>query len=141
MCYSFCRCGDLLPLSPPRVFPLFTLNTFSLASPCFSIISPSFLHCFSIISPSFLLHFSIVSPSFLHCFSFISPLFLLHFSIVSPSFLHHFSIISPSFLHVSPCFSLVSLPMSLISILIAIALNHTCLIWKVLSPTIAPPRT
>ena len=50
-----------------------------------------------------------------------------------------FSLVWLCFSFTSLCFSLILLLILLISI--TIALNCTCLIWKVLSPTIAPPWT
>ena len=141
---------DLLPLSPPHIFALFALSTISLGSPldlpCFSyclLASPA-VSLLLLLSPCFSCHL-LASPatSLLllppPCFSCHLPTFpavsldLSSFSLV----LHCFSLVLLCFSLILLCFSLISLLMSLISI--TIALNYTCLIWKVLSPTITPP--
>ena len=79
--------GDLLPLSPPCVFALFALSTFSLRSPCFSCHLPA-SPVISLLS----LSFSLVS---------------LSFSPISLCFSHIF-LASLSFLPVAPLLSLQS---------------------------------
>ena len=121
---------DLLPLSPPCVFRLFALSSFSLISHCFSLTRLSFSNTSPNSPSSLMLSLTQLSTLWSHRCLQLSPLTpspfalihlaLPHFSchlLASPAvslLLSSFSLVSLSFPPISLCFSHISPCISLV---------------------------